>query len=130
MLKIFRRHQLRKALKTYVFVLGPSLVKNYGQLDQYKVLQIQKTAQQLKLDMRYIAYAVAMYRHEESSNTRNLVDIDQIILDKLRIEIAHYLFDGNTNYRGIKVLNLSRKRFSRAVPTPSWIANRNGHTSL
>jgi len=95
MIDYLRKRKLRKAFKSYIHELGPNLVKRYGPQDQFTVMQVQTTAEHLKLDTRFIAYAVALYRHEESENTINILGVDQEFLDKLRSEIANSIFDGN-----------------------------------
>ncbi len=67
--------------------------------DQYTVMQIETTAEVLKLSMQYIPYAIALYRHEESVNTLERHNISQEFLDILRAEIADAIYNGNTEYR-------------------------------
>ena len=130
MIAYLRQRKLRKAFKQYLYELGPSLVKRYGPLDQFTVMQIQATADHLKLDTRFIAYAVALYRQKESENTINLLRVDQIFLDQLRYEIAESLFDGNSGYSSSDVLRLGKNAGWKGGPPPNWMANRFGHTSL
>lgn len=130
MIEFLRRYQLRKAFRSYIYKLGPALAKRYGRGDQYTVLQIKKTVLHLKLSVRYLPYAVALYRHEQSSNTVDLLRIDQASLDQLRSEVAEALFHGNTHYRATQVLAMSKQRGWRGGPPPDWQSNRLGKTSL
>ncbi len=125
-----RRRQLQKAFNQYVYKLGPALTTRYGSFDQFTVMQIQATAQFLKLDTRFMAYAVALYRHQESENTLNLLGVDQAFLDQLRLEIANSLFNGNLQYSANDVLGLSKKICWRGGAPPNWMANRFGQTSI
>ena len=115
MLAFFRRRKLRKSFSKYIHVLGPELVKRYGLQDQFTVMQVQTTIEHLKLDNRFIAYAVALYRYEESENTLEMLRVDQTFLDQLRSEIANSLFEGNTKYSSKKVLELSKKLDGKAA---------------
>ena len=130
MIGYFRKRRLRKAFSQYLYELGPSLVKRYGPLDQFTVMQIQATADQLKLDTRFIAYAVALFRQDESENTINLLSVDQNFLNTLMQEIADSLFDGNQRYTSQDVLRLGKRATWKGGPPPNWMANKHGHTSL
>ena len=130
MIEYFRRRRLRKAFVDYVFVLGPSLMERYGSYDQYTVKQILATAETLKLNTRYIAYAVALFRREQSENTVKLLGVNQGFLDDLRSEIANSEFDGNINYSTKDVIELSKKAGWHGGPAPEWMANKVGQTSL
>jgi hypothetical protein len=130
MLSYFRKRKLNKAFTKYVHVLGPALVQRYGLRDQFTVVQVQATAEHLKIDTRFIAYAVALYRHEESENTIKLLGVDQEFLDRLRSEIASSIFGGKLKYTSQDVLSLSKKTGWRGGPPPNWMANKHGHTSL
>ncbi len=99
MISFIQKFKLNNALKDYLYKLGPALVKRYGQSEQYTVMQIKKTAKSLGLNMRFIRYAVAMYRHQESENTMNFYRIDQDLLDKLRSEMSLALFGYSKKYR-------------------------------
>ncbi len=111
-------------------MLGPALVDRYGALDQYTVMQIQATAEKLKLGTRYLAYAVALYRYDESENTINILRVDQAFLDQLREEIAASWFDGDLDYRSEDVLRLSKTTTTKFAIAPDWRVQGRGHTSL
>lgn len=130
MIEYLRKRKLRKAFKSYIHELGPALVKRYGPQDQFTVMQVQATVEHLKLDTRFIAYAVALYRHEESENTINILGVNQDFLDKLRSEIANSIFDGNVRYSSKQVLDLSRRIGWQGGAPPNWMANKHGRTSL
>lgn len=130
MIEYLRKRKLKKAFSTYVHVLGPALSKRYGAVDQYPVKQILATSEEIKIDVRFIAYAVALFRRDESENTMRLVNVDQVFLDALRMEIANSLFGGDTNYKTKDVLNLSKAVSWRGGPPPNWMANHQGRTSL
>lgn len=130
MFEFWRRYRLRKAFQRYVQILGPALVRRYGPLDQFTVAQIQATAGSLKLDLRFIAYAVALYRQDASENTVNLLRLDQPFLDLLRAEIAEAFFDGDVGYNAQAVLALSTKPGWQGGPVPDWLENSRGRTSL
>lgn len=108
MLDYLRRYRKNRAIKSYIHDLAPALFRRYGAREQYTVLQIKKTARQLGLDRRYLAYAVALYRHEASENSISLFRIGQAFLEMLRGEIAEALFEGDMNYRPADVLELTR----------------------
>lgn len=130
MLKYLHKRRLRKAFKRYLYELGPALMKRYGSHDQFTVKQVQATAKELKLDTRFISYAVALYRQDESENTIKLLNVNQDFLDLLREEIAASFFDGNIKYTTRDVLGLSKKLGWRGGPPPNWMANKQGSTSL
>ncbi|WP_420890919.1 DUF6559 family protein [Marinobacter suaedae] len=130
MIDLIRRYQLRRAFRSYIHTLGPELRKRYGGSDQYTVLQIKKTALHLKLNIQYLPYAVALYRHEQSKNTVDLLRLDQAFLDRLRREVADALFDGSTNYTARNVLALAKANDWRGGPSPDWWSNNLGKTSL
>jgi hypothetical protein len=98
MIGYLRKRKLWKAFKQYVHILGPALVDGYGAMDQYTVKQVLITANNLKLDVNFISYAVALFRYEESENTVKILNVDQQFLDDLRAEIAQSIFDGNYRY--------------------------------
>jgi len=99
MLNFIKRYKIKKAFQSYLYKLGPALPGRFGMLDQYTVLQIESTAEILKLNMQYIPYAIALYRHEESVNTLERHNLSQEFLNVLRIEVADAIFNGNTEYR-------------------------------
>ncbi len=130
MIEFWRRRRLRKAFNSYVQQLGPSLVRRYGPQDQFTVLQGQATVRDLKLDQRFLAYAVALYRHEVSEHTINVLKVDQAFLDALRREVADSLFAGDVTYSAQAVLGLSKRAGWLGGPAPDWIENQRGRTSL
>ena len=130
MFEFLRKRKLEKAFKQYIHELGPALYKRYGALDQFTVMQVQATVEQLELEARFIAYAVALYRYEESENTINILGVDQDFLNQLRAEIATSIFDGNLKYSAKSVLKLSKKIGWRGGAPPSWIGNAHGYTTL
>lgn len=130
MFEYLRKRKLQKAFRRYIHELGPALSKRYGMHDQFTVMQVQATAEQLNIETQYIAYAVALYRHEESENTINLLGVDQDFLNQLRTEIACSIFDGNVKYSSKDVLGLSRKIGWQGGAPPNWMANNRGQTSL
>lgn len=130
MIEFLRKRKLKKAFSKYVHVLGPALSQRYGAVDQYTVKQILATSKDIDIDTRFIAYAVALYRRDESENTVKLLNVDQYFLDTLRMEIASSLFGGNINYKTKDVLNLSKRASWRGGPPPNWMANDQGRTSL
>lgn len=122
MFDLIRRHKLKKAFYSYLQQLGPELPKRYGMTDQYTVMQIEATASALKLNMQYLPYAIALYRHEESVNTRERYNISQAFLDVLRAEIAEAIFNGNTEFRAADAIKIS-------MPN-GWKGGRpNGHVT-
>lgn len=130
MIELIRKYQLRRAFKSYIYTLGPELRKRYGGSDQYTVLQIKKTVVHLNLNKQYLPYAVAMYRHEQSKNTVDMLRLDQAFLDRLRAEVAAALFDGNPNYDARDVLALTKAVGWKGGPSPNWWSNNLGKTSL
>lgn len=130
MLKLIEKYKMKRALGDYVHALGPTLRKRYGMHDQYTVMQIRKTAQHLRLSVQYLPYAVALYRHEPSENTQNLLGMDHTRLNRLRLELADTLFDGKTEYRVKDVLALSKVASWKGGPSPDWWSNHWGKTSL
>lgn len=130
MIELIRKFQLKRAFQDYVHILGPELRKRYSGLDQYTVPQIKKTVAHLKLKIQYLPYAVAMYRHEESKNTVDMLRVDQDFLDRLRAEVADALFDGNPNFTARDVIALSKAGTWKGGPSPKWWSNNLGKTSL
>ncbi|WP_111641129.1 DUF6559 family protein [Marinimicrobium alkaliphilum] len=130
MINYIRNYRLGRSVRRYIYQLGPALANRYGASDQYTVLQIIKTAKTLKLKMDHAAYAVALYRHEQSENSLAFFKLDQTALDELRAIIAESLFNGWRHYTARDVLNLSRSRGWRGGAAPNWRANRLGMTSL
>jgi hypothetical protein len=130
MLDYLRRYRLNRAIKSYVFDLAPALNRRYGMREQYSVLQIKKTARHLGLEPQYLAYAVALYRHEASENSISLFRIGPDFLQMLRREIADGCFHGDTSYRPKDVLRLTEPVRWGGTESPNWLANYFGHTSL
>ncbi len=130
MRRLLRNFRLNRTINQYVRVLAPALAKRYGMADQYTVLQIQKTAQDLRLPMRYMQYAVALFRHVESANTLAYYKVCQEELDCLRGQVADGFFNGNRNYRARDVIRLATPRGWRGGNSPDWYANYWGKTSL
>jgi hypothetical protein len=130
MIGFLRRFQLRRAFRSYIYKLGPALENRYGGSEQYTVLQIRETVSHLKLNSRHLAYAVALYRHEQSQDMVDLLRFDQSFLSQLRSEIADAVFGGNSNYRASDVLALSRQGGWKGGPPPDWRLHRHGKTNL
>jgi hypothetical protein len=123
MFKFIRNYKLNKAFSSYLQQLGPALPDRYGLADQYTVLQIEKTAETLKLNMRYIPYAIALFRSEESVNTVDRHTINQEFLNILRREIADAIFDGDISY--------TAKDTIRAGIPGGWKGGKpNGHVTM
>ncbi|UJJ31358.1 DUF6559 family protein [Halopseudomonas maritima] len=130
MLGFFQRRRLRRAFRRYLGELGPALLKRYGPQDQFTVRQVLATIHDLRLDTRFAAYAVALYRHEASSNCVALLGVDQPLLNSLRREIALALFSGNSGYTVNDVLSLTCRPGWQGGPAPDWMASKHGRTSL
>jgi len=111
-MKIINDFLKKRVINTYIYKMTPKLVKNYGPLDQFTVPQIERVAKECKLSMRYIPYAIALYRHEESNRTKNLYRIDQWFLDILKKEISMWFFEGY-KYKTRDVIKLSKPRVWR-----------------
>jgi len=109
MFDMFRQYALKQASQDYIKKLGPALLKRYGGAEQYTVKQVEKTVRSLGLEPKYIPYAIAMYRHDESVNTLSLYRIDQDFLNILRAEIADSFFDGDLGYDARDVIKLNKK---------------------
>ena len=123
--KFFRN----RAVKAYVLKLAPLLVKRYGLSEQYTVGQLSRTIQECKLNSRFIAYAIALYRHEESFNTINRYGINQALLNQLRNEIAG-LLELPTYYTAKDIVSLSAPGCWKGGSHKNWQANRHGKTGL
>tara|TARA_Y100000814_G_scaffold218894_1_gene163213 strand:- start:764 stop:1156 length:393 start_codon:yes stop_codon:yes gene_type:complete len=130
MFEFWRRRRLRRAFRGYLLELGPALISRYGPQDQFTVKQVLATIHDLRLDGRFAAYAVALYRREASSNCVALLRLDQALLDSLRADIAQDLFAGNSSYGVSDVLSLVRTSGWQGGPAPDWMANKHGRTSL
>lgn len=126
----FRKRRLNKAFRAYVHLLGPELAKQYGVLDQYTVKQILASANALSIDKRFIVYAVALFRRDESENTNRLLGVNQNFLNSLRQEIANSIFSGNIRFGPKDVFTLGKRIAWRGGPPPRWMANAHGYTSL
>ena len=129
-MKILGRYRLNKVLDAYVKLLSPALKRRYGASDQYTALQISKTLRALKLNDRYVAYAIALFRHEESKNTIGLFNIDQAFLNKLRGELGVRYFEGRSSFDANDVLALTVSRGWKGGSAPNWQENRYGRSSL
>ena len=70
MIQLLRSYRRSRIIAAYIRQLGPALLRRYGPLDQYTVRQIEVTARQLGIALDCLPYAVALYRSEESENTR------------------------------------------------------------
>ncbi|HEY7883632.1 MAG TPA: DUF6559 family protein [Cellvibrionaceae bacterium] len=130
MLNYIKKYKRNRAINDYLYKLGPALVRRYGPARQYTVLQIQKTAIQLKLNMQYIRYAIAMYRQTSSENTLSIYSIDELMLDNIRAEVASAYFQGNMNYTAADIMRLGKLAGWKGGASPNWKANRLGQTSL
>ncbi|WP_111497896.1 DUF6559 family protein [Marinobacter bohaiensis] len=115
MLDWMNRYRRNRMVDHYITLLGPALRSRYGLREQYTVPQIQKTLVAIHLNTQYLAYAVALYRHEASRNTVNL-RLSQTFLDSLRAEMAKRYFHGRDSYRAHDVLGL--------VKTSRWRGGR------
>ena len=104
--------------------MAPVLVSGYGPLDQFTVPQIEAAAKTCRLNMQYIPYAIALYRHEESNRTLRLYRLDQTFLNILRNEISKWFFDGY-DYRTKDVFQMAKRRTWRGGQMHSS-ANRLG----
>lgn len=130
MIHYIRHFRLNQSVSRYVHKLAPALASRYGTAEQYTVLQIIKTAKALGLKMRHAAYAVALFRHEQSENTLAFFKMSQADIDAIRAIIADSLFDGKRNYSARDVLKLSQSGGWRGGAAPNWRANHLGMTSL
>lgn len=130
MIDFIRKYKLNNAVKDYLAKLGPSLAKRYGHTDQYTVMQIEKTAKHLKLNMQFIPYAIAMFRHEESINTISLYRMNQDFLNTLRQEVANAFFDGNVNYNAKDTITLGKPKGWKGGMHTNWMANKHGSTGF
>ncbi len=63
---MWRWIQKRLALRSYRRRLGPALAKRYGREPHYTVAQIRVTADQLRLDTRFMCYAFADYCSQDA----------------------------------------------------------------
>ncbi|QEQ96926.1 DUF6559 family protein [Neptunomonas concharum] len=124
MLDFIANYKRNKAIKEYLGILGMALNKRYSALDQFTVMQIEKTITDLSLSNRFTGYAIAMYRHEESKNTIALYCIDQELLDLLRRDIADWFFNGSTDYRAQDIVRLGSPRGWRGGSPNQWVANQ------
>ena len=102
-----------RAVKSYLMKLVPELFKRYGRSEQYTVLQIERTIEDLRLNVHFVPYAIALMRYQESENSLDRHQLDQAFLDILRQELADWLFDGDEAYTTSDVRKLSAPRFWR-----------------
>ncbi|MBU3068815.1 hypothetical protein KOI40_03230 [Aestuariicella sp. G3-2] len=123
------RYLKNRAIKSYVLKLAPLLSKRYGVSDQYTVGQISRTIQQYKLNSRFIAYAIALYRFEASFNTITRHQIDQPFLDQLRAELAN-LLALNPKFTARDILALAAPAGWKGDMHTNWEANRHGKTGF
>jgi len=108
--------------------MAPVLVKRYGVLDEYTVLQLEKTTHSCRLSEQYLPYAIALFRKTESENTLILYRIDQTFLDILRKEISTWFFEGYP-YKTKDVINLARPEQWYGGYNTDSLANRRGQHS-
>ncbi len=123
------RYLRNRAVKSYVLKLAPLLVKRYGVSDQYTVGQISRTIQEHKLNSRFIAYAIALYRHEESFNTIKRFQINQGLLDQLRYELV-LLLGLDPSYTANDVISIASPAVWKGGRHTNWQANRHGKTGF
>lgn len=124
MIDFIRNYRLNCAVNSYINELGPCLLKRYGAAEQYTVMQIKKTAKQLKLNEGCLPYAIALFRQDESKNTISLYRINQDFLDILRAEIAGAFFDGNTGYDARDVLRLGKPKGWKGGRPNGWVTQQ------
>jgi Family of unknown function (DUF6559) len=123
------RYLRNRAVKSYVLKLALLLVKRYGVSDQYTVGQISRTIQEYNLKSRFIAYAIALYRYEESFNTIKRYQINQALLDQLRQELV-LLLGLSPAYTAKDVLALAVPAAWKGGRHTNWGANRHGKTGF
>lgn len=128
-MNIITRYLRKRAIKTYVLKLAPLLAKRYGVSDQYTVGQISRTIQEYKLNARFVAYAIALYRFEESFNTITRHQIDQQCLNQIRTELA-VLLNLNPKYTARDILALATPAGWKGDMHTNWEANRHGKTGF
>ncbi|WP_049721508.1 DUF6559 family protein [Gilvimarinus polysaccharolyticus] len=127
-MNLLNRYFKKRIIKKYIFVMAPVLVARYGALDEYTVLQLEKTTQFCRLSTQYIPYAIALFRREESENSVKLYRIDQSFLNVLRKEISDWFFDGYA-YKTKDVINLAKSRKWRGGNNTDSFSNRLGMES-
>lgn len=128
-MNIITRYLRNRAVKSYVVKLAPLLVKRYGASEQYTVGQVFRTIQEYKINVRFIAYAIALYRHEESFNTINRHQINQELLNQLRGELV-LLLGLAASYTAKDVMALAAPPTWKGGSHTNGQANRHGKTGF
>lgn len=123
------RYLRNRAIKSYVLRLSPLLIDRYGVSEQYTVGQISRTIQEYKLNTRFIAYAIALYRFEDSVNTIKQYQINQELLNKLRQELM-LLLGLSPGYTAKDILSLASPAAWKGGRHTNWKANRHGKTGF
>ena len=121
---MFSEYIKKRAVRKYIYEMAPALVKGYGPQDQFTVPQIEAAAKKCRLNMQFIPYAIALYRHEESNRTLRLYRLNQEFINILRREISEWFFDGY-DFRTKDVFRMAKPRAWRGGHMQSS-ANRLG----
>lgn len=130
MIQLLRSYRRSRIIAAYIRQLGPALLKRYGLLDQYTVRQIEATARQLGIAMDCLPYAIALYRSEESENTRAIYALSQSCLDALRREIADAYFGGDMQYSTMQAIKLGQDYGWKGGMHTNWMQNIYGKTGF
>lgn len=125
---ILNKYFKKRIVKKYIYKITPALAKRYGVLDEYTVLQLEKTVEACQLSVQYLPYAIALFRKKESENTLKLYRIDQSFLDILRKEISNWFFDGYP-YKTKDVFGLAKPKAWRGGHNTDALSNRSGMNS-
>lgn len=118
----------KKAITSYVFKLGPALVKRYGYRKEYTVRQIERTVIDLKLNDDEIGWAIGLYRSSESENSISLYSIEQPLLDYLRSELSKILWGYETDFSVQDVLAIAKDVRWKGGRHDNWMANYFGQS--
>ena len=80
--------------------------------------------------MDCLPYAIALYRSEESENTRAIYALSQQCLDALRREIADAYFAGDVQYSAMQVIKLGQGYEWKGGMHTNWMQNIYGKTGF
>ncbi|MCK5874921.1 MAG: hypothetical protein KAG82_09550 [Alcanivoracaceae bacterium] len=130
MIHLLRSYRRSRIIAAYIRQIGPALLKRYGTMDQYAVRQIEATARQLGISLDCLPYAIALYRREESENTRTLYALSQPCLDALRKEIAEAYFAGDADYSAMQAIALGQAYPWKGGMHTNWMQNIYGKTGF
>ncbi|WP_020582808.1 DUF6559 family protein [Endozoicomonas elysicola] len=125
---MLNKYLKKRAIKKYIYMMSPELSKRYGALPEYTVFQLEATTKSCGLSEKYIPYAIALFRENESENTLKRYQIDQSFLEVLRKEISQWFFAGYS-YTTKDIMSLAKPKGWRGGYNTDALSNVYGQNS-